>query len=266
VASEARLNTRSDEQLTDSTTRGRHATGRGYPMNWYEEVVGDLLKHVSLGADVVAKVVDEIQREAAPDPLQTARVKRERAAATQRLERDRDTEAWQATMWGLDAEEAATKGTPPEVIPAAQVVAYLRNLLETWDHAKGGRGRADGTAPNREVPVTRMDDDATRQAFLDSLRAEPGQALAVQFLAVRDAISRGMPIDKARLRAAAFDYFDAQDAVGANPGCYFNWNGVLALPRVSSDMAADRAGGLMDRASTRIAEPSLHYVTVMTWW
>jgi hypothetical protein len=104
-----------------------------------------------------------------------------------------------------------------------------------------------------------MDDDATRQAFLDSLRAELGQALAVQSLAVRDAISRGMPIDEAHFRAAACDYFDAQDAAGANPDSYFNWIGVLALPRASSDMAADRAGGLMDRASTRIAEPRRHY-------
>ena len=110
-------------------------------MNWYEDAVGDLLKHVSLGADVVARVVEEIQRDVAPEPLQNARVKRERAAATQRLERDRDTEAWQATMRRLDAEEAVTRGTPPEVIPAAQVVAYLKSLPETWRRATGGRGR-----------------------------------------------------------------------------------------------------------------------------
>ena len=97
-----------------------------------------------------------------------------------------------------------------------------------------------------------------RRGF-NSLRAELGQALAVQSLAVRDAISRGMPIDEAQFRAAAFDYFDAQDAAGANPDSYFNWIGVLALPRASSDMAADRAGGLMDRASTRIAGPRRHY-------
>jgi hypothetical protein len=122
-------------------TRGRHATGRGYPMNWYEDAVADLLTRVSLGADVVAKVVEEIQRDAAPDPVQLAQVKRERAAAMQRLERDRDIGAWQATMRRLDATEAATNATLPEVIPAAQVVAYLRNLPETWNRATGGRGR-----------------------------------------------------------------------------------------------------------------------------
>ena len=110
-------------------------------MTWYEDAVGDLLKHLVLGADVVARVVEEIQRDVAPEPIQNARVKRERAAATQRLERDRDTETWQATMRKLDAEEQAAKDTRPQMIPATEVVAYLKSLPETWDRATVGRGR-----------------------------------------------------------------------------------------------------------------------------
>ena len=121
--------------------RGRHATGRGYPMNWYEDTVGDLLGQASLGADVVAKVVAELQQDAAPDPLLLARVRRERSTATLRLERDRDVEAWQETMRRLDAEEAAASSAMQEAIPADQVVDYLRNLPETWRRAAGGRGR-----------------------------------------------------------------------------------------------------------------------------
>jgi hypothetical protein len=60
-------------------------------MNWYEDAVGDLLEHASLGADLVAKIVKEIQGDAAPDPLLLARIKRERSAAMQKLERDRVT-------------------------------------------------------------------------------------------------------------------------------------------------------------------------------
>jgi len=121
--------------------RGRHAAGRGYPMRWYEDAVGDLLAHASVGADVVAKVVAEVQRDAAPDPGLLARIRRERSAATQKLERDRDIEAWEATMRRLDAEEAAIKSSKREVIPAAQVAKYLRELPVTWRRALGGSGR-----------------------------------------------------------------------------------------------------------------------------
>jgi hypothetical protein len=110
-------------------------------MKWYEDAVGDLLEHASMGADVVAQVVGEIGCDAAPDPLVLARIKRERSAATLKLERDRDVDAWQATMGRLDAEEAAASRTLSEVLPAAQVVAYLRALPETWRRATGGRGR-----------------------------------------------------------------------------------------------------------------------------
>jgi hypothetical protein len=45
------------------------------------------------------------------------------------------------TMRRLDAEEVATSSAEREMAPAAQVVAYLRDLPATWRRATGGRGR-----------------------------------------------------------------------------------------------------------------------------
>jgi len=120
---------------------GRKATGRGYQARWYEDVVTELLGEIRLGDDVIAKVVSETRGESSPDKVALSRIERERATALKRLGRDRDVQTWEATMHRLDAEESDARAQDVDVIPAAKVVEYLRDLPVTWERASGGLGR-----------------------------------------------------------------------------------------------------------------------------
>jgi hypothetical protein len=108
---------------------------------WVDVACDGWLQQASVGAELAAQVVAELRDDAAPDPAHLARIQRDRSAATAKLERDRDPEAWQATMRRLDEEESEARRTTRQAIPAARVVAYLREVPETWQLAAGGRGR-----------------------------------------------------------------------------------------------------------------------------
>ena len=122
-------------------TRGRHSVGRGYRSDWYEEVVTKLLSQIHLDNSVIADVVAELNGNDLPDPAALSRIDRERAAALQRLQRDRDVRAWEAATLRLDVQEAEVRSTRSDGIPAGKVVEYLRGLPVTWQRAKGGTGR-----------------------------------------------------------------------------------------------------------------------------
>ncbi len=122
--------------------RGRR-DGKGYHQDLYEDAIGGLLEHVSLGADVLTRVVTSVAAgPSGPDGLALARVERERQRALSRYVRDRDTATLERTMKRLDAEEAqANRPRETEGVPAADAVRYLKDLVGTWRAAEGGRGR-----------------------------------------------------------------------------------------------------------------------------
>jgi len=82
-----------------------------------------------------------------------------------------------------------------------------------------------------------MDETQRREAFVRQLNEELGPSLALQFIALADAVSNDRPIDRASFRAAAFEYFDQHFAAETNPDTYFNWIGQLALPRPGTPLA-----------------------------
>jgi hypothetical protein len=110
-------------------------------MSWYEDAVAAVLVQAAVGADVAAEVVAGTRPDPAPGTPALARVRRQRTAATQKPERDRDVEAWKTTMDRLDREEREAATAISAVIEPSRVVAYLRDLPETWRKAEGGRGR-----------------------------------------------------------------------------------------------------------------------------
>ncbi|MGO9177673.1 MAG: hypothetical protein ACLQBX_15120 [Candidatus Limnocylindrales bacterium] len=96
------------------------------------------LAHVSAGADLVSEVVAGLRddaREPAPETL--ARIERDREIALGRYRRDRDTHVLDASMSRFDAEEAAARERAIEGPTATEAVAYLRDLLVSWDEAEG---------------------------------------------------------------------------------------------------------------------------------
>jgi hypothetical protein len=119
--------------------------GKGYRREEYEAVVGELLERVSLGANVVARVVEQLATsDGAPDHVALRRIDHDRTAAAQRVLRDRDYEALKATMERLDREETeARQPRESQGVPAKAAVRYLRGLGKTWRLADGGRGRKE---------------------------------------------------------------------------------------------------------------------------
>lgn len=122
--------------------RGR-THGKAYPREWYEAVVGEILREVEVSArlltSVVAKVAPTTQ---GPDLVAAARVARGREAATDRYIRDRDVRALEAAMSRLDAElRDAMRERVVDGVPPAEAVRYLRELCATWEAADGGPGR-----------------------------------------------------------------------------------------------------------------------------
>jgi hypothetical protein len=116
---------------------------KGYRREDYEEVIGQLLDRVSIDARTLAAVVGKVAAAApGPDRMALKRIEQERATAGQRVVRDRDVGALQATMDCLDREEAEALRPPSATgIPAAEAVRYLRSLGRTWRASSGGRGR-----------------------------------------------------------------------------------------------------------------------------
>ena len=77
-----------------------------------------------------------------PDRQTLARITREREAATAKYLRDRNTEALEAAMARLDHEEREARQEKVEDgVPAAEAIAYLKDLGGTWAAADGGEGR-----------------------------------------------------------------------------------------------------------------------------
>lgn len=71
------------------------------------------------------------------------RIEQERAAAANRVLKDRDYAGLQGTMDRLDREEQeARRPREREGVPAEKAVEYLQALGDAWRLAEGGPGRA----------------------------------------------------------------------------------------------------------------------------
>jgi hypothetical protein len=119
--------------------------GKGYRREWFEDVVGELLRLVSLRADTLTQVVAAVvARPAEPDRLALARTERERDSALARYRRDRDARALEATMARLDV-EAADAGQMRENpgVSATRAVAWLADLGDAWDAMRDAPERRD---------------------------------------------------------------------------------------------------------------------------
>jgi hypothetical protein len=127
----------------DLPPRPGRTHGKAYRRELYEDVVGGVLSEVALSADLVARVVGEVTpSRQGPDRLALARIARDREAATAKYLRDRDTDALEAAMARLDAEEREAKEEKVEDgVPADVAVRYLKDLDGTWAAADGGQGR-----------------------------------------------------------------------------------------------------------------------------
>lgn len=123
--------------------RGR-LDGKAYQREWYEAVVGELLRRVSIGSDLLADVVGQVvERPAEPDAFALARIERDRDQAIARYRRGRDSAALEATMTRLDADEAAAREPVVQAgIAAADAVEVLRDVAAAWDELVDRPGEA----------------------------------------------------------------------------------------------------------------------------
>jgi DNA invertase Pin-like site-specific DNA recombinase len=131
------------EAKPDLPTRRGRTHGKAYRREWYEAVVGEILREVELGSHLLTSVVADVAPVTeGPDHAAIARVAREREAAANRYLRDRDMRALEATMSRLDAEmHDALSERVIDGVPAVEAVRYLRELSSTWEAADGGAGR-----------------------------------------------------------------------------------------------------------------------------
>jgi len=84
--------------------RGR-THGKAYRREWYEDMVGEILREVEVSASLLTSVVGKVASVTqGPDRAALARIGREREAATGQYIRDRDVRMLGATMSRLDAE------------------------------------------------------------------------------------------------------------------------------------------------------------------
>ena len=123
--------------------RGRQ-DGKAYRREWYEAVVGALLRRVAIGSDVLADVVSQVvETPAEPDRFALARIERDREQALARYRRDRETAALEATMARLDVEEStASELTPTAGVPASVAAEVLRDVASAWDELVDRPGTA----------------------------------------------------------------------------------------------------------------------------
>jgi DNA invertase Pin-like site-specific DNA recombinase len=108
--------------------------GDSYKADVYDSIAARALAHVVANADLVAEVEDAIAApaEPLPDQFRLARIRQERHQATRRLEVDRDTSAWKATMDRLDREEAEAQAAnlPPATAQSvAESLADIQTLF-----------------------------------------------------------------------------------------------------------------------------------------
>jgi DNA invertase Pin-like site-specific DNA recombinase len=113
--------------------------GQSYPADEFEGIIAKVLGRIELGADTIAEVVAETTSHDLPVPG-LERIRRAREAAATRYLRDRDLQAIETTMAGLDAEEAEARSRTamPEIAPAEKVT-YLRALPRLWADAPSSR-------------------------------------------------------------------------------------------------------------------------------
>lgn len=122
--------------------RGQHAAvpGRSYDAAVYERLIAEVLADVALGADVLTDVLADPDRHVEPDRVGLARIERERDQAMTRYRRTRDAAELERTMARLDTEaDLASTVDLVEPLPAAEAIAYLRNLPTLWADAPRSR-------------------------------------------------------------------------------------------------------------------------------
>lgn len=115
--------------------RDGRGKGDSYVVDAYDGVAPRALRHVAANAELVADVAVALNStNSGVDVLTVARIERERAQATRRLEGDRDVVAWQQTMARLDRDEAQARASaqPPS---AVDVATHLADMLRLYGGA-----------------------------------------------------------------------------------------------------------------------------------
>lgn len=110
----------------------RRVKGDSYPADVYDAVASRALAHIVASAALIAEVEQAVDAAAPPASQFTlARIARDRRDATRRLDADRDTATWLATMSRLDVEEVeahATIAPRPGPREVAQILADMAGL------------------------------------------------------------------------------------------------------------------------------------------
>lgn len=145
--------------------------GESYPAAVYDELVPQVLAHVAAGAAERVGVVARATRPegaAAGDQLGLARIERERNQASDRLTRDRDIAAWEATMRRLDEEEQSAREREAPTPTAAQAAGYLADLPALWRDTDDDGRRLLAQALFERVEALGTE----RVSFVPTLKAE----------------------------------------------------------------------------------------------
>lgn len=155
--------------------------GESYPADWYDEMVGAALKRVASSALLMAETMPVALASdgAGVDPFTTARIERDRKAATARYLRDRDVIGLQRAMERLDRDEQEARARPGDVVTVAIAHHYLNNLAELWRDTQPEGRRAIAEAAFDRIDALGVDlivhpsAEAERYGWSEAFGSEP---------------------------------------------------------------------------------------------
>jgi hypothetical protein len=132
----------------------RRGAGDSYETEVYDRVLPRALAKVTANAALVAEVAGAIESlPASVDELAFQRIRRARRDATARLERDRDTVTWKATMARLDAEESEVQVSPEPRLTREAVAEALTDLQLLFQRSQIGTQKRIAQALFEHVEV-----------------------------------------------------------------------------------------------------------------
>jgi hypothetical protein len=164
-----------------SRNNDQRMRGESYPADSYDEMVGEALKKVASSTLLLTETMPIALASdgAGVDPFTTARIERDREAATARYLRDRDVTGLQRAMERLDRDEQDAQARPRDVVTAALARHHLSNLAELWRDTQPEGRRAIAEAAFDRIDVLGLDlvvhpsAEAERYGWSEAFGSEP---------------------------------------------------------------------------------------------
>jgi DNA invertase Pin-like site-specific DNA recombinase len=157
--------------------------GQSYSSACYDDLVGAALGKAAVSAKLMTatmpKALSSDPAENGVDLFTSARLERDRRAATDRYMRNRDVLQLQATMARLDAEERQAEDRGSSEVTPEKAKHYLENLSELWNETEPEGQRAIAESAIDHIEAVGLDllidpsAEAERYGLAEAFGSEP---------------------------------------------------------------------------------------------